>query len=145
MLLAFAQRGVGNATDAEDIAQEVFLRICARIGEFDAKRDGVSWAFGIASYEILSHRKRVLRRREDAGVDVTSQRDAQPTQEDLAARRELLAALREVIGEMSDDEQRALGLSDDTAASGASASAAERKRKQRALTKLRVLWRQIHG
>lgn len=142
VLLAFAQRGVGNAMDAEDIAQEVFVRICARISEFDTTRGGVSWAFGIASYEILTHRKRAQRRREAAGVDVSAHRDDAPTQEDVAAQREVIAGLRELVGELSDEDRRALGLDQEESAS---ATPAERKRKQRALAKLRMLWRRIHG
>src|SRR5688572_24139065 len=52
VLLSFAERGVGQRADAEDIAQEAFLKICSRSADFDRTRDGLSWAFGIASYEI---------------------------------------------------------------------------------------------
>jgi RNA polymerase sigma-70 factor, ECF subfamily len=64
VVLSFAERGVGRGADAEDVAQEVFYRICSKIADFDRNRDGLSWAFGIASYEIMTHRKRRLRRRE---------------------------------------------------------------------------------
>ena len=64
VLLAFARRAVGNADDAEDIAQESLIKIAARVADFDSARDGLSWAFAIASFELKSHRKRVTRRRE---------------------------------------------------------------------------------
>src|SRR5690349_3291617 len=63
VLLSFAN-GLGQRADAEDVAQEVFYKICSRISEFDRERDGASWAFGIASYEILTLRRRQQRRRE---------------------------------------------------------------------------------
>src|SRR6187455_916075 len=64
VLLAFVRRGVAQGQDAEDVAQETFLRICSRISDFDRSRDGLSWAFGIAKYEILTHRRRLRRRSE---------------------------------------------------------------------------------
>ncbi len=64
VVLAFARRCVGQVADAEDVAQEVFLRICSRIADFDRSRDGLSWALGIASYEVMTHRRRVQRRRD---------------------------------------------------------------------------------
>src|ERR1017187_3425512 len=72
VILAFAQRGVGHEQDAEDVAQEVFVRICSRISDFDRTRDGLSWAFGIAAFEVMTHRRRRRRRREEsahAGLD----------------------------------------------------------------------------
>src|SRR5262252_4476129 len=66
ILLAFARRGVA-LEDAEDVAQETFLRICARISDFDRTRDGLSWAFGIAKYEVLTQRRRQRRLREALG------------------------------------------------------------------------------
>src|SRR5262249_33887765 len=59
VIRAFAERGLGHAAEAEDVAQEVFLRICSRISDFDRERDGVSWAFGIAAYQVLTHRRRI--------------------------------------------------------------------------------------
>ncbi len=64
VLCAFARRAVGNADDAEDIAQETLIKIAARVSDFDSGRDGLSWAFAIASFEVKSHRNRVTRRRE---------------------------------------------------------------------------------
>ncbi|HEU5072963.1 MAG TPA: sigma-70 family RNA polymerase sigma factor, partial [Polyangiaceae bacterium] len=61
VILAFAKRGAGPGVDAEDVAQEVFYKLCARIADFDRRRDAVSWAFGIASYELMTHRRRILR------------------------------------------------------------------------------------
>jgi RNA polymerase sigma-70 factor (ECF subfamily) len=144
VLLEFARRGVPEQ-DAEDIAQEVFLRICARIAEFDRTRDGLSWAFGIASYAILTHRRRTQRRRESLGAPELEALSAPgSSQEELAIQRELRAALRAVLGEVSDDDLAHLGL----VAKGPPANvsdAALRKRRQRALDRLRMMWRRLYG
>lgn len=142
VILAFARRGVGNEADAEDVAQDVFFRICSRTADFDRSRDALSWAFGIAGYEIMTHRRRVLRRREVPG-DESLPRVPDPAdpQEEQLHRLELTAALEHALGELSEDDRRALGLLGPVDGVGPTV----RKRKQRALDRLRGLWRSIHG
>lgn len=148
MLLAFARRGVAHEEDAEDVAQETFLRICSRISDFDRSRDGVSWAFGIAKYEILTHRKRHQRRHEtlEAPELVLAEAAAQSPEADLIAH-ELAAALEGVLGKLQPSDRAALGL--DNGGPGAHACgpapAAARKRRQRALDRVRSLWRKLYG
>jgi RNA polymerase sigma-70 factor (ECF subfamily) len=145
VILSFAQRGVGAGADAEDVAQEVFLRICSRITEFDRTRDAVSWAFGIASYEILTHRRKVQRRREAPDLlSLALQADQTASQEDLLVQREVRRALEQVIGTLTEDDRRVLGLVPGGEVDAASGSTL-RKRKQRALSRLRALSGSIHG
>lgn len=145
VILAFAGRGVGRGADAEDIAQEVFLRICARISEFDVRRDGVSWAFGIASYEILTQRRRRQRKREvhDAAT-LHEHADASESQEQALVARELRVILGEAMELLTDQDQQELGLAPAPALADVS-GAARRKRKQRALERLRGIWRTLYG
>jgi len=145
VVLSFAQRGVGWGPDAEDVAQEVFLRICARIADFDRQRDGLSWAFGIASHEVMSHRRRVQRRREVHDEPALADRaDEGDSQEHALMSREVRAALEQALGALTDDDRRALGLLPLVEAAGVP-GATLRKRKQRALDRLRDVWRAIHG
>src|SRR5689334_13856541 len=96
VILSFAQRGVGRGADAEDVAQEVFLRICARTADFDRSRDGLSWAFGIASHEVLTHRRRLQRRREvHDESSLAAKADEAVSQEDAIAMQEVRAALEQ--------------------------------------------------
>jgi RNA polymerase sigma factor (sigma-70 family) len=144
-ILAFAQRGVGHEQDAEDVAQEVFLRICSRISDFDRKRDGLSWAFGIAAFEVMTHRRRRQRRREASDQSgLESHADATTSQEEAVIRRELEAALTVVVGALSEDDRIALGLIEQPGSIAAS-GAAIRKRRQRAFDRLRTAWRRIYG
>jgi RNA polymerase sigma-70 factor (ECF subfamily) len=144
VVLAFAQRGVGWGADAEDVAQEVFVRICARISDFDRSRDGLSWAFGIASHEIMTHRRRVQRRREVQDEPALAARAADvDSQEHELMSRELRATLEQAVGALTDDDRRALGLLPPVDAGVPGATL--RKRKQRALDRLRDLWRGIYG
>jgi RNA polymerase sigma-70 factor, ECF subfamily len=145
VLLSFAQRGVAHAPDADDIAQEVFLRICSRIADFDPSRDGLSWAFGIAHYEIMTHRRRVQRRRE-VHDEALLPAAIHPglSQEDLLLERESAVVLDRALRALCEEDRHALGLVEHTAADGP-ATATLRKRKQRALERLRNLWRSIYG
>src|SRR5207245_9364399 len=48
-LRAFAARCVA-AADAEDVAQAALLRVFSRASEYDAERDALAWALGIAAW-----------------------------------------------------------------------------------------------
>ncbi|HEV8548205.1 MAG TPA: sigma-70 family RNA polymerase sigma factor [Polyangiaceae bacterium] len=145
VLLSFAARGLRDASAAEDVAQEVFVKICRKISDFDASRDGLSWAFGIASYEIMTQRRLRQRRRETAADhELDARSDAAPNQEEAALEAELFAVLATTTGALSEDDRRSLGL-----VSGRDeyrvASATLRKRRQRALERLRAAWRTLYG
>lgn len=144
VLLDFARRGVASEQDAEDIGQEVFVRICSRITEFDRARDGLSWAFGIAHYEVLTQRRRQRRRREVSDQSLELHCDDRAHPEEHAIREQLLAALSAVLGELTSEDQLALGLIASAESEGAPA-ATLRKRKQRALDRLRDAWRGLYG
>src|SRR5687768_9381347 len=83
VLLSYAERGLRDAQAAEDVAQEVLFRISSRISELDRTRDPLSWAFGIATFEIMSHRKRRERRRETlVGEGIIEPAGSAPSVED---------------------------------------------------------------
>lgn len=140
VLLRFARRGLGHEHDGEDVAQEVFLRICARISDFDRNRDGLSWVFGIAKYEIMTRRQRRRRQREvGAPTELTSVADPHPSQEAALIERELLDALEHALGALTPEDRQMFG------ANGHVQSATLRKRRQRALERLRFVWRRLYG
>jgi RNA polymerase sigma-70 factor (ECF subfamily) len=144
VLLTFAERGLGDPQTAEDVAQEVLFRISSRISEFDRDRDGVSWAFGIATFEILTQRKRIRRRREtftDTGLAEAT--EVTVSTEEIAIQAEVQLALVEALGELSPDDLSQLGL--DSGHRLGAATSAMRKRRQRALERLRIIWRRIYG
>ena len=143
IVLAFARRGVGH--EAEDVAQEVFLRICSRIADFDRNRDAVSWVFGIAGFEVMTYRKRRLRRREVQDEQALDARpDSASSQEQRLLDQQLIEALEQAVGRLSHGDRLALGFSTAVAEEGALAVTV-RKRRQRALGRLRTIWRTIHG
>jgi RNA polymerase sigma factor (sigma-70 family) len=135
-LLQFMQRALQGHPDIEDLAQQTLLKIFSRISDFDTTRDGVSWAFGIATYEVRTWRRTIQRRRETSIAQYDVALESQ-TPEDAVIVKDLQEALVSVLGRLSPAEQDAL-LGDD-APIGISA-AAKRKRRQRALHRLRTIW-----
>jgi len=147
VILSFAQRGLAQVEDAEDVAQEVFLKICARISDFDRQRDGLSWAFALASYEIMTVRRRDQRRRDrvtDADPALGSVADAAPSQEEAVIEAELNALVLAVAGSLSEADRATLGLVE-LEAGGTAQGATLRKRRQRALDRFRAMFRSYHG
>jgi RNA polymerase sigma-70 factor (ECF subfamily) len=145
VILSFARRGVRHEQDAEDVAQEVFLRICSRISDFDRDRDGLSWALGIAGYEIMTHHRRSQRRRETLGAtEILERPDPATSQEEAVIQKELAAAVTQMIGTISDEDRLTLGLVGVPGVMQVQ-GATLRKRRQRALDRLRAAWRRFYG
>lgn len=135
---AFAVRATGDAPEAEDIAQRTLLKVFSRITDFDTTRDGVAWVFGIAAFEIKTFRKQRQRRKEGPEIDSAHAAAPAATPEEAAIEMELRQALTDVLGELKPTDREVL-LSD--RARNEPASATSRKRRQRALGRLRDLWR----
>lgn len=57
---------LGSTEDAEDLAEEVFLRCLVNIGSYNPKRGAFrSWAFRIAHNVLMDHHRRSKRRGEE--------------------------------------------------------------------------------
>lgn len=62
LIYSFVYRNVGSAGDAEDITQEVFVRVWKNIKKFDQKRNFRPWIFQIAknaSIDFLRKKKSI--------------------------------------------------------------------------------------
>jgi RNA polymerase sigma-70 factor (ECF subfamily) len=146
-VLAFVGRAMPGHSDREDVAQRTLLNVFARISDFDTRRDGVSWAFGIATYEVKTLRRQLQRRRETSTDDDSLERleAATSSPEDLVIRADLRAALAEVLAHLSDADRDALLAGDDAHTATGMTRVALRKRRQRALERLRALWSKRHA
>lgn len=144
VLLSYAERVLRDAQGAEDVAQEVLFRISSRISELDRTRDPLSWAFGIATFEIMTQRKQRLRRRETLqGGTVPESEESAPSAEDAVIQAEVHAALSEALGQLAPSDVAHLGLFEPSRVGPT--TPAMRKRRQRALDRLRTIWRNIYG
>lgn len=140
LVLAVASRGLPDARDAEDAAQTALLKVFDRIVDLDRGRDGVAWAVTVTAWEVRTVRKRRTRRREDP-LDGVGGRDLDDPEATVVAR-DLLTAVSALVGNLSPGDQAALAsaFADEDAA-----GETIRKRRQRALTRLRDAWRRFHG
>jgi RNA polymerase sigma-70 factor, ECF subfamily len=129
--------------DAEDAAQEALVKVFARAALFDPTRDALSWALGIAAYEIKTARRRRQRRREE-GEPPVALPDGAAGPEALAIACQRGDAIEAVLASLDPADAATLRAY----ASGAPppvSGATFRKRVQRALARLRVAWRISHG
>jgi RNA polymerase sigma factor (sigma-70 family) len=125
--------------DGDDAAQEAMVRVFTRAAEFDPDRDAASWVLAIAGWECRTVRRRRVRRRD--GADLPDSAVAGERPDDGAERRELLAAVGEILGELSPTDAETL-----TAAwlGDREAGPTFRKRLERALARFRAAWRSRH-
>jgi len=65
-VFSFLLRFLGSASDAEDVAQEAFVKAFTRLDSYDPARPFVSWVFGIAHHAALDH----LRARRPAALSL---------------------------------------------------------------------------
>jgi RNA polymerase sigma-70 factor, ECF subfamily len=141
-LLAFTRRALPGGTEVEDLAQQTLLKVFSRISEFDSARDGVAWAFGIAAYEIRTHRRRLQRRREVAGA-FDGLTDSARSQEQALVDNDLAHALTAALAELSTSD-RAILVANRPERPGP-VGPTERKRRQRAIERLRTVWRRLYA
>ena len=131
------------AEDAEDAAQEALVKLFARAAVFDPTRDALSWALGIAAYEVKTARRRRQRRRE-AGEAPVEIHDARAGPEALAIARQREDAVEAALASL-DPADAATLRAYATGEPPAVSAPTFRKRVQRALARLRVAWRISHG
>src|SRR3954471_6277402 len=63
-LVAFLARRLADAADAEDVAQETFLRAYDRLAQYDPTRPFATWLFAIGKNVAANHA--IARNRRDA-------------------------------------------------------------------------------
>ena len=144
LLRRFAARHLGTA-DAEDVAQQALLKAFFHAVRFDRDRDALAWVLGIAAHEIQSiHRKRRRERPEDEDA-AGNRRDGSPSPEDLAIATDLRLALEGTLVDLSPGDAETLACFAHDRRPAGVAAATFRKRLQRALGRLRQVWRQRHG
>jgi len=143
----FAERALGERAraDADDVAQQALLKVFSRAASFDSGRDALPWILSIVAWECRTLRTRARRRREVGEAALSALACGSVTPEEAAVERDLAAAAAAVLGELSPIDQEAVrALVAGTRPDGV-APATFRKRLERALGRLRLLWRTRHG
>lgn len=110
LLLAMANRMLGDKTVAEDLVQDVFMEVWRRAHAFDPSRGTVrTWLLVRLRSRALDRLRSATHRRE-VMVDDVGPREAAPTPEDpeLSPDR---ALVREAIRQLPDDQRLVIELS----------------------------------
>ena len=108
-----ALRMLGNRAEAEELAQEVFLRVHRAIGEFRGDAKLSTWLYAIASRlclnRLTSGERRVVRLGEET-LAWRASREVGPAEE--LERTELETALHRAIAELSEERRIVVVLRD---------------------------------
>ncbi len=119
----YVLRMIGNATEAEDLTQEVFLRAFLHIRDFRGAASVSTWLYRIASnicVDALRHRKRQEAHTFDLDAPVATNddkvsrqvRDDGPTPDEAVQRKELHRKIQDAIDSLSDKLREVVVLYD---------------------------------
>ena len=131
-----------NEADAEDASQVTMQKLFGQVGSYDHQRPALAWVLTIAAWECRTFRQRAARSKTVALELADALRDSDPSPEEQLMRRDLQAAVRFAIEELAENDQETLQqvLNEVNETSNT-----HRKRKQRALARLRNVWRRLYG
>jgi RNA polymerase sigma-70 factor, ECF subfamily len=111
-LLAFIARRVRDRDSAEDILQEVMLRIHRHAREGERPHALSAWVHQIARNAITDHYRRAANRREQpTGIELDDEPSAAEPDDD-AARSEIAACLRPLLDELPSGHREAVTLTE---------------------------------
>jgi RNA polymerase sigma-70 factor (ECF subfamily) len=111
-----AYRFVGKHDEAEDLAQEIFIKVFKSLSTFDRRANFQTWLISISRNLCIDHYRSVRKEREtfDRGVDA---RNLSPVSHDpgpIAAleQRDRVALLRQALGELPEALRTAVLMRD---------------------------------
>jgi RNA polymerase sigma-70 factor, ECF subfamily len=117
-------RFTGNATDAEDLTQDVFLKVYANLGSFDAGRGSLPvWITTMTRNLLVDNFRRTRNLRATSSLDegwddseefrpVDRLTAAGPSQHELAVNKELAKMVQEALAKVSVELREAVILRD---------------------------------
>lgn len=124
-VLAFARAVLGNPTEAEDVTQEVFIRLWQRPLAFDAQRGAfTTWLFQVTRNAALNHRERVRGRESAWDDDQPEPADESPGPEDACALAQDEARFHAAVSQLPERQRAALALVYSQGLSGQAAATA---------------------
>jgi len=113
--MGVAARMIGDRAEAEDLAQDVFVKVFRSLRDFDGRSLFSTWLYRIAANNCLNHRKRKRRERrltEAMKVLEPLRSDGPSTPHALLERRQLNALLEKAIEALPEVQRIVLILRD---------------------------------
>lgn len=109
-LLRFTDRMLGNRAEAEEVTQEVFLKVIQRVDQYDGSAPVASWLFAIAA-NACRDRLRRARTRKFVPDEALAERPASITHEDdRLVKEERRRAVREALAGLTGEQREAIVL-----------------------------------
>ena len=110
-VLNFVYRLVGDATEAEDIAQEVFVRAYRHLSDYNPHRKFSTWLFALAHHAAIDHLRWRQRHPTDPIDAAPELAGGRPVESQILAREigELIAA---AVAALPEDQRAAIILSE---------------------------------
>ena len=109
-LLRFTGRIVGDPAEAEEITQDVFLKLMVRADQYDGRAPVASWLFAIAANACRDRLRRSVRRPSVALEAVAEVREPGVPADERLAHRQRCEAVRLALSELSPEQREALVL-----------------------------------
>jgi len=107
-VIHFLYRMVQNAAVAEELAQEVFLRVYRARASYVASAKFTTWLFRIALHLALNNRRDAREQRESSGLDDLQVADRGPSAEQSLVQAARLAEIRAAIQALPDKQRAAV-------------------------------------
>ena len=133
-----------SGTDAEDATQQALLKVFSRASTFDRGGDALTWAITIAAWEVRTIQKQMARSR-TTFVEGHDAADPAESPEARISREQLVTVARHVLGTLSESDQQTLVATFNQQRPASVPGATFRKRRERALARLKEAWRRIYG
>jgi RNA polymerase sigma-70 factor (ECF subfamily) len=147
VIQACCRRALGDEADADDAAQQAMEKIFKEASRYDRTRPALPWAAAIASWECRTVRR--WRQRSRTVPTEVAPEAASPgtTPEDAAIVGELLAAAETVFGTLSATDRDVIQqtFAEEVHERVSVSGPTLRKRRERALHRLRDAWRKAYG
>ena len=142
VMLSFSRRVLNDAGKAQDVAQDALMKLFEQVQDFRPGADAVAWALEITAWECKSELRRTLRHGQREQPEPLATENAGP--DSSYDREELRRGLQETVAQLPEADRTLVeAILQETYP--ANADAAQRKRKERALGRLRALWRSLYG
>ena len=116
-IYSFVYRYVGNGQDAEDITQEVFVRVWRNLKKFDQNKSFKTWIFSIAknaSLDFLKKKKAIpfseFEREDGGNIIIDTLADPSPLPPELLEKAGMARMLNEAMEKLSPQYRMVLFL-----------------------------------